>query len=73
MVEISIGRGRDLCDHLDVSGISPKKYDCKNCPIKRNPHFVCHPHNGTMTVKVVGGITRSTIEEFKEDAVCCKE
>jgi hypothetical protein len=73
VVEIVIGRGRALQDHLDVSGLTPDKYNCNNCLVSKNPHFECIPHNGTMTVNVMIGITRSTVDEFKKDALCCKE
>jgi hypothetical protein len=73
VVEIVIGRGNVLQDHLDVSGITPDKYDCKNCPVFKDLHFECIPHDGTMTVRVINGLTRSTIYEFKKDAACCRK
>jgi hypothetical protein len=73
MASVEIGGGRDLQDHLNVFGINSKNYDCNRCPFQRSKKFKCQRHNGDMTVLVLDGITRYTAEEFKTEALCCKD
>lgn len=66
--EVIIEIGRGCGDFLNVFGAS----ECVDyCPIPSS-RFECIRHNGDLVVRVLGGITRDTLGDFKDLAECCK-